>query len=187
MEDLADMARVGTGKLRLKTGPVVLGEVLERAVETCRPRAEGRNQTLGLLLPPAPLAVEADADRLQQVFVNLIMNAVKYTPEGGEVRVEGTKAGGEAIAKEYTEKRYHQPDDEYQPSWRFDGIAADGALLHAVGQRLANGNEWPNWSQDSEFRAARDASAAERGGAAPAPAAAPAPVPAEQPQAGERG
>ena len=55
-------------------------------------------------------------------------------------------------------------------------------LLHAVGLRLANSGDWPNWSEDSEFRAARDRSAAERGGViAPVPTA---PVPAAP---GERG
>jgi Zn-dependent M28 family amino/carboxypeptidase len=108
----------------------------------------------------------------------------------GQDLVTGGVARGEAIAREYTEKRYHQPDDEYLPSWNFEGIAADATLLHAVGRRLANSTAWPNWSADSEFRAARDASAAVRGGSQlPAntqPTAAP-PLPAEQPQVGERG
>jgi Zn-dependent M28 family amino/carboxypeptidase len=101
--------------------------------------------------------------------------------------VNGGVARGEAIAKEYTTKRYHQPDDEYMPSWDFSGIVSDGKLLHAVGRDLANSNAWPNWSQDSEFRATRDRSAAERGAppmATPVPAAAPAP--AARPS-GERG
>jgi Zn-dependent M28 family amino/carboxypeptidase len=84
--------------------------------------------------------------------------------------VDGGVARGEAISREYTEKRYHQPDDEWQPSWRFDGLAADAALLHSLGRDLANGNAWPNWSQDSEFRATRDQTAGERNGA-PAAAA----------------
>lgn len=90
--------------------------------------------------------------------------------------VDGGLARGEAIAKEYTANRYHQPDDEWSPDWRFDGIAADATLLHAVGRDLANSNAWPNWSEDSEFRATRDQTAAERSGGA---------VPAKAP--GERG
>ena len=65
----------------------------------------------------------------------------------------------------YREKMYHQPADEYSPDWDFTGIAQDAELLHGVGLHLANSCEWPNWSQDSEFRAARDRSAAERQGA----------------------
>ena len=103
--------------------------------------------------------------------------------KSGQDLVTGGIARGEAIAKDYTEKRYHQPDDDYLPSWDYSGIVSDGALLHAVGRTLANSNAWPNWSQDSEFRATRDQSAGERGGAAPTPAVEP--VPASS--AGERG
>jgi Zn-dependent M28 family amino/carboxypeptidase len=87
------------------------------------------------------------------------------------------------LSKEYTTKRYHQPDDEYSPSWDFSGIVSDGKLLHAVGRDLANSNAWPNWSEDSEFRATRDRTAAERAGAPAMPAA---PAPAPRPS-GERG
>ena len=72
-----------------------------------------------------------------------------------------------ALQDEYTAKRYHQPDDEYDPNWNFVGQIRDWQLLHNVGYRLANSNEWPNWSQDSEFRATRDESAGERSGPAP--------------------
>jgi hypothetical protein len=63
-------------------------------------------------------------------------------------------------------------------------MAQDGYLLHLVGERLANSREWPNWSSDSEFRATRDQSAAERNAGAPA---APAAETAPPPKKGERG
>ena len=107
-------------------------------------------------------------------FAKVGVPAVSFK-SGGDM-VDGGLARGEAIAKEYTANRYHQPDDEWSPDWRFDGIAADATLLHAVGRDLANSNAWPNWSEDSEFRATRDQTAAERSGGA---------VPAKAP--GERG
>jgi Zn-dependent M28 family amino/carboxypeptidase len=79
----------------------------------------------------------------------------------------GGTARGMALAQDYTAKRYHQPDDEYSPDWNFSGIVQDAQLLHAVGRRLATSNDWPNWSEDSEFRGLRDQSAGERGTAAP--------------------
>lgn len=92
----------------------------------------------------------------------------------GNDLVNGGIARGNALAAEYTDKRYHQQDDEYQPGWDFSGMVQDAQLLHLVGRELANSTAWPNWSQDSEFRATRDQSAGERGGsAAPAAAAAP--------------
>ena len=98
-------------------------------------------------------------------FAKVGVPAVSF--KSGLNLVDGGVSRGEAISREYTEKRYHQPDDEWQPSWKFDGIAADAALLHAVGRDLANSGAWPNWSQDSEFRATRDQTAGERGGSAP--------------------
>jgi Zn-dependent M28 family amino/carboxypeptidase len=95
--------------------------------------------------------------------------------------VNGGTARGEALSDEYNRLHYHQPSDEWHANWDWSGVAENDALLHAVGERLANSREWPNWSPDSEFRAARDRSAAERSGAAPVAAPAPAP------KKGERG
>ena len=83
----------------------------------------------------------------------------------GQDLVNGGVARAQAWQANYTARMYHQPADEYDASWDFTGIAQDAELLHAVGLHLANSCEWPNWSQDSEFRAARDRSAAERQGA----------------------
>ena len=80
----------------------------------------------------------------------------------GNDLVNGGTERGNAIAADYTAKRYHQQDDEYQPGWDFSGMVQDAQLLHLVGRDLANSTAWPNWSQDSEFRAVRDRSAAER-------------------------
>ncbi|KAB7767280.1 M28 family metallopeptidase [Xanthomonas maliensis] len=74
----------------------------------------------------------------------------------------GGVAAGKAAADDYTAKRYHQQGDEWQPDWTFAGAARDLAVLYALGQQLADSRQWPNWSRDSEFRAARDASAATR-------------------------
>ncbi len=100
--------------------------------------------------------------------------------------VQGGTARGIALQDDYTAKRYHQPDDEYEAGWDFSGMVDDSLLLHRLGQSLANGMSWPNWSQDSEFRGVRDRtqSAREPGGALP-PAA---PQPAEGgAMSGERG
>ena len=67
----------------------------------------------------------------------------------------------------YRANMYHQPADEYSSDWDFTGMAQDAELLHAVGERLANSCDWPEWSQDSEFRAARERSDAERQGTCP--------------------
>ena len=104
----------------------------------------------------------------------------------GNDLVNGGIERGKALSADYTAKRYHQQDDEFDPNWILTGIVDDAQLLHAVGYDLANSNAWPNWSADSEFRATRDQSAPQRGTAAPAPPlpAVPQPAPAKE---GERG
>jgi Zn-dependent M28 family amino/carboxypeptidase len=85
----------------------------------------------------------------------------------GNDLVNGGIARGEALNKEYVDKHYHQPSDEWSPSWDFSGMAEDTQLLHNLGRDLANSRTWPNWSTDSEFRATRDQSASERPAATP--------------------
>jgi Zn-dependent M28 family amino/carboxypeptidase len=104
--------------------------------------------------------------------------AMSFGP--GQDLIEGGVSRAQAFQAHYTANMYHQPDDEFDPSWDFTGMAQDAELLHAVGQKLANSSDWPNWSADSEFRAARDRTAAERGGTPP-------PAPAQPPKKGERG
>ena len=80
----------------------------------------------------------------------------------GNDLVDGGLAAGKAAEKEYTAKHYHQPSDEWQASWSFTGMARDLQLLYTVGNQLANSDQWPGWSKDSEFRAAREATADQR-------------------------
>lgn len=80
----------------------------------------------------------------------------------GNDLVDGGIAAGEAAHKEYVANHYHQPADEWQADWTFAGMAHDLGVLYKVGADLANSTKWPDWSEDSEFRAKRDATAAER-------------------------
>jgi Zn-dependent M28 family amino/carboxypeptidase len=83
--------------------------------------------------------------------------------KSGDDLVEGGQAAGRSWIEAYDRDRYHQPSDEFDPAvWRSDGIAADAALLYALGRRLADSREWPQWKAGSEFKAIRDASSAER-------------------------
>ena len=107
--------------------------------------------------------------------------ALSFTP--GQDLVTGGVARAQAYSADYTARLYHQPDDEWSADWDLSGMAVDAELLHAVGLRLANSGDWPNWSEDSEFRAARDRSAGEREGTVVVPP----PAPPAPPMAGERG
>jgi len=81
---------------------------------------------------------------------------------GGRDLVSGGLAAGKAWADLYTSTMYHQPADEWSPSWDFTGMAADLNLLHELGRDLANSARWPEWGEGSEFKETRDASAAAR-------------------------
>jgi CheY-like chemotaxis protein/two-component sensor histidine kinase len=85
VEDLLDMSRITTGRIRLDPEPVPAAAVLREALEGVKPAAEAKGLVLVVDADPFAGPVRADATRLQQVFWNLLTNAVKFTPPGGRV------------------------------------------------------------------------------------------------------
>jgi len=86
VDDLLDMGRIISGKVRLDVQQVDLANVVEAALETARPAADARAIQLRPVLDPT-IQVSGDPGRLQQVFWNLLSNAIKFTPKGGSVTV----------------------------------------------------------------------------------------------------
>lgn len=91
INDLLDVSRVVAGKMRLDVRPIKLVDVIEQAVETVRPAAAAKRVRLQLLLDPKAGPLAGDSDRLQQVFWNLLSNALKFTPAGGRVEVRAER------------------------------------------------------------------------------------------------
>ena len=87
IEDLLDMSRITSGKMRLDVQPVEPATFIEAALETVRPAAEAKGITLGKLLDPAAGPVMGDPNRLQQIVWNLLSNAIKFTGKDGRVQV----------------------------------------------------------------------------------------------------
>jgi len=87
IEDLLDMSRIISGKVRLDVQHLVLAEVVNAAVQSVRPSAEVKGLRLHTVLDPYAGPVAGDANRLQQVVWNLLTNAIKFTPRGGQIRV----------------------------------------------------------------------------------------------------
>jgi signal transduction histidine kinase/CheY-like chemotaxis protein len=87
IEDLLDVSRIMAGKMRLEVRPVLLGPIIERAVEVVRPSAEAKGLRLLVDLDAEAGAVLGDDGRLQQVVWNLLANAVKFTPQGGRIQL----------------------------------------------------------------------------------------------------
>ncbi|MFM5894849.1 MAG: M28 family metallopeptidase [Novosphingobium sp.] len=74
--------------------------------------------------------------------------------------VNGGKAAGEAAAEDYVQHRYHQPSDQYDPSWDWSGAVQEIQLFYRLGRSLAMTTDWPNWHKTDEFRRIRDKSRA---------------------------
>lgn len=97
VDDLLNISRISLGKFDLRTEPVELAPIVERAVETIRPAIERMGHQLIVRLPPRPVVVLADAARLEQVFANLLNNAAKYNHRGGHVWLTVDECGGNVV------------------------------------------------------------------------------------------
>jgi PAS domain S-box-containing protein len=87
IEDLLDMSRITSGKVRLDIQPVSPAVVIERALDTVAPSAEAKGLTMHRILDPSAGPIAGDPGRLQQVMSNLLSNAIKFTPRGGQIKV----------------------------------------------------------------------------------------------------
>ncbi|HYP53930.1 MAG TPA: ATP-binding protein, partial [Pyrinomonadaceae bacterium] len=123
IEDILEVSRIVTGKVRVEVRPVELVPVVEAAREAVQPAAEAKGITLESSYDVEAASVLGDPDRLQQIVWNLLTNAVKFTPEGGRVSIRVSRAGaaaevavsdtGEGIAPEFLPhvfERFRQAD-----------------------------------------------------------------------------
>jgi PAS domain S-box-containing protein len=99
VDDLLDIGRITKGKLRLTKEKVELRVVANHAAETARPFMEARKHEFSVSLPTQPLWVEADPARMEQIVVNLLNNAAKYTDTGGLIRMTVSQEGDEAVIR----------------------------------------------------------------------------------------
>lgn len=96
VDDLLDISRIESGRLQLDLRPVPLEAAVEAVVASLKARLDEKNQRLELDLPAFLPPVQADKDRLIQILMNLVSNAHKYTPEGGQIRIRAC-VEGEAV------------------------------------------------------------------------------------------
>jgi PAS domain S-box-containing protein len=87
IDDLMDVSRITRGQLTLRKDRIDLRSVIDSAVETAQPQLAAAGVTLSLDIPDTPLMLDADATRISQVILNLLTNAAKFTPNGGQVSV----------------------------------------------------------------------------------------------------
>lgn len=99
LDDLLDAARINSGKITLVRGPIMLADQLLGAIETVQERMTERGQELELHVPSADMVLHGDSVRLAQVFSNLLVNASKFTPDGGKIVVSAWAEGDNAVVE----------------------------------------------------------------------------------------
>jgi PAS domain S-box-containing protein len=140
IEDLLDMSRIISGKVRLDVQTVQLADVIEAAIDTVRPSAQAKDLKLQTILDPKAGPVRGDVNRLQQVIWNLLSNAAKFTPKGGRIQVAlervnshveiSVSDSGEGIAPEflpYVFDRFRQA--EATTTRRYGGLGLGLAIV----------------------------------------------------------
>lgn len=99
IEDLLDVARVNSGKVRLECESIDLRKVLTSVAESGQTFMESAKHNFIMELPNEPLMVDVDPSRMHQVFTNLLSNAAKYTPSGGHITLKAWKSEDEVVVK----------------------------------------------------------------------------------------
>jgi len=130
VDDLLDVSRVNRGLVELEHAPVDLKDVVRHAIEQARPLIERKGHTLATRLGAAAPVVMGDRKRLVQVMANLLNNAAKYTPEGGEITVCLNSAA-----------------DEVTFSVRDNGIGIEAALLPQIFELFTQAKRTPDRAQ----------------------------------------
>ena len=88
IEDLLDVTRIASGKLRIERGRIDISSCIEMAVESVRLVADSKGVAVSARIIPAMLVIMGDAERVQQIVWNLLSNAIKFTPRGGSVELD---------------------------------------------------------------------------------------------------
>lgn len=97
LEDLLDVSRITRARLTLQCEEVALAAVIEQAVEVARPSIDEAHHSFEVELPQEPITLYADSTRLAQVISNLLINAAKYTPASGKIRLSAAAVQGEVV------------------------------------------------------------------------------------------
>ena len=99
IEDLSDLVRSSRGAIQLRLQPLDLREMAQLAAEAVQSVMAERRHELATLVPDLPVFVDGDADRIQQVMINLLRNAARYTPPGGRISLSVAAEGGEGVVR----------------------------------------------------------------------------------------
>ncbi len=99
VDELLEVTRITSGRIQLRHDRLAVSSLVERAVETARPVIDQRGHELTVSLPPDPIWLDADPTRMEQVVVNLLANAAKYTGECGRIWLTVRREGAECVLR----------------------------------------------------------------------------------------
>ena len=167
IDDLMDVSRISRGRIELRREPTDLVPILGRVIEAVRSPIRERGHNLAIELPDAPVRLEADPTRLEQVFGNLLGNAIKYTKPGGRIellaRVEGDEVAvwvrdtGLGIEPEMLPKVFEMfvQDGHHRGHSQGGlgiGLGLSKTLVEMHGGRISVRSEGPNLGSEFEVR-----------------------------------
>ena len=136
VEDMVDISRVSRGKLSIAHEPVEIDEVIRRSVEAATPLIDGANHRLDIDSPADSLRVHGDVNRMTQILTNLLNNAARYTPPGGNIPLTARAENGSAVIKVRDTGRGIEPQ---MLEAIFDMFVQDRSPLQRVGGGLGLG------------------------------------------------
>jgi PAS domain S-box-containing protein len=99
IDDLLDVSRITREKIQLRRKEVELRVIIDNAVQACRPLIEAREHELSAALPPDPIWLDADQTRIEQVVVNLLNNAAKYSDRGSHITIAAVREHDQAVLR----------------------------------------------------------------------------------------
>jgi signal transduction histidine kinase/ActR/RegA family two-component response regulator len=196
IEDILDTTRMISGKLQLELGSLDFGSVVRAAFDAVKPAADAKQLSVDLAIEDASLRLRGDSDRLQQAVSNLLGNAVKFTPVGGQIRVELRASLGElrltisdsgkGIAEQFLPHvfdRFRQEDDA--ATRRHSGLGLGLALVRHIvaahGGSVVAHSAGEGLGSSFTIKIPRDESPRSRSGASDRPSPAPSVVTHELP------
>jgi PAS domain S-box-containing protein len=153
MRDLTDLSRIESGEAAPRLAPVRIEDVVQSAVETFRLKAEAKDQSLKTDIAPALPLLNADAEQIKRALENLLSNAIRYTPRGGEIRITAARREdyvsisvadtGRGIPPEHLTRLFHRflsvPDAK--PGSTGLGLAISKRLVEAHGGQISARSE----------------------------------------------
>jgi two-component system phosphate regulon sensor histidine kinase PhoR len=157
VQELLELSRIESGQVPFRLAPVAVADVVLAPVERLRPQAERFVLRLAVDLPPDLPPVLADAERIQQVVTNLVHNAIKFTPSGGEVTVSAAAGEGEVVVSVHDTGVGIPADDLpriFERFYKADQARSGGGtgLGLAIAKHIVQGHGGRIWAESIEGR-----------------------------------